>query len=169
MCFNPLRLHGYEKLQRMLHSLTSSRRRLYIHTKVLPIINRTFKHAFRFLCVCGRETCQHATCGMPLLRLTCTHAIVFRSPWGHGLVTPGKRHCKQWTSSLFLLIFASSLYPRPVPLTYQPRICKDGFISIVTRPFISVRYAVCSTGHWSIIGRCVRACQQSSAIETRPQ
>ena len=30
----------------------------------------------------------------------------FRSPWGHGLVALDRRHCKQWTSSLFLLIFA---------------------------------------------------------------
>ena len=37
----------------------------------------------------------------------------------------------EFTLSTVLWIFASSLYPRPIPLTYQPRICKDGFISIV--------------------------------------
>ena len=83
---------------------------------------------------------------------SCIHAIVSRSPWGHDWVAPDKRHCKQWTSSLFLWIFAYSLYPRPVPLTYQPRICKDGFVSVVTRSLISLGNAFCSTGRWSIIG-----------------
>ena len=48
--------------------------------------------------------------------------------------------------------------------------CKDGFISIVTRSLISLWNAVCSTGRWSIIGRCFGACQRSScAEERRPQ
>ena len=54
-----------------------------------------------------------------------------------------------------------------VPLTCQPRNCKDGFISIVMRPLISLRYAICSIGRWSIIGRCVGACQRSSCAEER--
>ena len=40
----------------------------------------------------------------------------------------------------FLRVWPGDFYPRPVPLTYQPRNCKDGFISIVTRPLISLRY-----------------------------
>ena len=50
---------------------------------------------------------------------------------------------------------------------YQPRICKDGFISMAFD-----RSPVCrlSTGCWSIIGCCVGACQLSScAEERRPQ
>ena len=57
-------------------------------------------------CVFCRKTCKHATRGVPSWRLTCIHAIVSRSPWGHGWVAPDKQHCKQWTSSLFLWIFA---------------------------------------------------------------
>ena len=49
---------------------------------------------------------QHATHGVLSWRLTCIHAIVSRSPLGHGWVAPDKRHCKQRTSSLFLWIFA---------------------------------------------------------------
>ena len=34
---------------------------------------------------------------------------------------------------------------------------------------ISVRYAICSTGRWSILGRCFGACQQSNcAYERQP-
>ena len=112
-----------------------------------------------------RGLCQHATRGVPSWRLTCIHSIVSRSPCGHGWVAPDKRHCKQRTNSLFLWIFAKFL-----PLTYQPRICKDGFISIVTRSLISLWNAICLTGRWSIIGRCFGACQWSScAEERRPQ
>ena len=35
----------------------------------------------------------------------------------------------EWVHSF--VDFCRIPYPRPVPLTYQPRICKDGFISIV--------------------------------------
>ena len=66
----------------------------------------------------------------------------------------------QWTSFCWFL-------PRPVPLTYQPRNFKDGFISIVTMSLISLRYTICLTGRWSIIGRCVGDCQQSSCAEER--
>ena len=91
----------------------------------------------------------------------------FSESLGSRLGGSDKRHCKQWTSSLFLWIFAWSLYPRPVPLTYQPRIYKDRFISIVTRSLIALWNAVCSTERWSIIGRCFGACQRSSCAEER--
>ena len=93
------------------------------------------------------------------------HASVSRSPRGHGSVAPDKRHCRQWISSLFCG-FLPNPYPWPVPLTYQPRICKDGYIFSL----MSLRYAVCSTRCGSIIGRCFGACQRSScAEERRPQ
>ena len=85
--------------------------------KILPIDNRrTFKHAFRFLCMWPGDlltrhawraimACHHGVpswraimaChhGAPSWRLTCIHAIVSRSPWGHGSVAPDRRHCKQ--------------------------------------------------------------------------
>ena len=66
-----------------------------------------------------------------LCRMTCIHASVSRSPRGHGSVAPDNRHCRQWMSSPICGFLPNALYLRPVPLTYQPRICKDGFISIV--------------------------------------
>ena len=44
---------------------------------------------------------------------------------------PGQKALPSMNEFTLLWIFAESLYPRPVLLTYQPRICKDGFISIV--------------------------------------
>ena len=38
-----------------------------------------------------REPCQYAMRGVPSWRLTCLHAIVSRSPWGHGSVAPEKK------------------------------------------------------------------------------
>ena len=51
-------------------------RKTFTDYKLQGLLNTHFD-----FCVCGRETC-------------------------HGSVVPDKRHCKQWTSSLFLLIFA---------------------------------------------------------------
>ena len=48
-----------------------------------------------------REPCQHTTHAVPSWRLTCIHTIVSWSPWAHGSVAPDKRHCQEWTSSLF--------------------------------------------------------------------
>ena len=45
--------------------------------------------------------CQHGMHGVPSWHLTLIHAIVSRSSWGHGSVASDKRHCQQWTSSLF--------------------------------------------------------------------
>ena len=57
-----------------------------------------------FVCF-GREPFQHVTRDVPLGWLTCIHASISQSPWGHGSVAPDKSHCQQWTSSL-LRIFA---------------------------------------------------------------
>ena len=140
--------------------LTSLCRRPCIHAKMLPID----KHAFRFLCVWpGDLSTRHAW-----------HAIVaadlyarnrFSESMGSRFGGPGQKALQ--TIHKFTLFVDFCLIPLSKTYMYQPRICKDGFISIVMRPFISVRYAVCSTVRWSIIGRCVGACQRSNCAEER--
>ena len=55
----------------------------------------------------------------------------FSEPEGTRFGGPGQKALPSMNEFTLLWIFAYFLYPRPVPLTYQPRICKDGFISIV--------------------------------------
>ena len=61
--------------------------------------------------------------------MTCIQAGVSRSLREHG--APGQKALLSKNEFTLLWIFAKSLYPQPVPLTFQPQICKDGFISIV--------------------------------------
>ena len=91
-----------------------------------------------------RKTCNHATHGVPSWRLTCIHAMAcHHDDWhvytpsflGAPGVTVGWPRTKGTASNervhSFCGFLSNHLYPRHVPLTYQPRICKDGFISIV--------------------------------------
>ena len=59
------------------------------------------------------------------------HTQVFLRVWGNTLRCPLTKGTavNEWVHSFadFCLI----PYPRPIPLTFQPQICKDGFISIV--------------------------------------
>ena len=82
----------------------------------------------------------------------------FSESMGSWFGGPGQKALPAMNEFTMLWIFASSF----VPLTYQPRI-----LFIVTRSLISLRYAVCSTRRWSILGRCVGACQQSNCAEER--
>ena len=139
----------------------------YIHAKNLPFDNRrTFKHAFRFLCVWPGDLSTRHT-WRAIVQPDVYTRNCFSESMGSRFGSPGQKALQTMNKFTLLFIFASSLYPRPVPLTYQPRNCKDGFISIVTRPLISLWYAVCSTGRLSIIGRCFRACQRSNCAEER--
>ena len=115
-------------------------------------------------CVFWREHCQHAMHAVPLWCLTCIHAIVSRSPWVHGLVAPDKRHCQQWTSSLFC-----GFLPNPFIHDLFLWHTSQEFVKTDLYPLslIPLRYAVCLTGCWSIIGRCVGACQWSNCAEER--
>ena len=76
------------------------------NAKILPIDNRmTFKHAFWFLrgwpeALSTRHT-WHAIVQPDMYTRNC-----FSESMGHGGVAPDRRYCKQWTSSLYLLIFA---------------------------------------------------------------
>ena len=141
-------------------------------------------HAFRFLCVLpedlpswwrgvpswwrgvhhGGVACHHGNSLWELGLLSVIHflALSDHSPWGHSWVASDKRHCKQWTSSLFLWIFASSLYPRPVPLTYQPRFVKTDLYPLSQG--LWCLSGMLSVRRWSIIGRCFGACNKKLAI-----
>ena len=69
--------------------------------------------SFRFLQVFARGRVNTPTRGVPLWRLTCIHAIVSRSPWGHGWVAPDKKALEA-TNEFTLFV---DFYPRHVPLT----------------------------------------------------
>ena len=75
--------------------------------------------------------------------MTCIHASVSRSPRGHSLVAPDKRHCRQWMSSLFCGFLP---YPFIHDLflwrTSQELVKTDLYPLSLT----SVWYAVCLTG-----------------------
>ena len=110
-------------------------------------------------CVFWREPCQHTMHAVPSWCLTCIHAIVSRSPWVHGSVAPFKSHCQQWMSSLFC-----GFLPNPFIQDLFLWRTSQEFVKTDLYPLslISLRYAVCLTGCWSIIGCCVGACQRSN-------
>ena len=114
-----------------------------------PIGERLYTHSD--FCVFCRKTCKQATHDAQSWRLTCIHAIISRSPWGYGWVAPDKRHCKQWTSSLFCGF---------LPNHFIQDLC----LWRTSQEFVKIFLwnAVCSTGHRSIIDCCFRACQRSS-------
>ena len=129
------------------------------------IIGGLLKHAFRFLRVSpGALSTRHMW-----------HAIVLPDVYTRicfsesmGSWFGGPRQKALQTMNEFTLFVDFCLIPLSKTCSlYQPRNCKDGFISIVTRPLISLRYAVCLTRRWSIIGHCVGACQWSSCAEER--
>ena len=118
--------------------LTSSHRRPYKHAIIFGTADRrASKRAFRFLCG-------------PMFGLTCIHAIISLSPWGHGSEAPDKKHCKQWTSSLFC-----GFLPNPFIQDLFLWRTSQEFVKTDWYPLslISLQYAVCLTGRWSIIER----------------
>ena len=89
-------------------------------------------------CVCGRETCQHATHGVPSWRLTCIHAIVSRSPWGSRLGGLGQKALQTMNEFTLFADFCRFL-PNPF--------IQDLFLwhtsqEFVKRPLISLRYGL---------------------------
>ena len=114
----------------------------------------------------GREPRQHATHGVKLCGMTCVHASVSRSPRGHGSVAPDKRHCHQWRSSVFC-----GFLPNPFIQDLFLWRTSQGFVKMDLYPlsliYMYVVNAVCSTGRWSILGRCFGACQRSNCAEER--
>ena len=69
--------------------------------------------------------------GVPSWRFDLYTRNHFLESMGSRFGGPGQKALQAMNEFTLLWIFALSLYPRPVPLTYQPRSCKDGFISIV--------------------------------------
>ena len=127
-----------------------------------------YKFAFYFgtaIFVCfGWELCQHVTRGVPLGGLPCIHASVSWSPWGHGSVDPDKRHCHQITSSLFRGFLPNPFIQDLFHWRTSQELVKTDLYPL---SLIYVRYTICSTGCWSILGRCFGACQRSNCAEER--
>ena len=112
----------------------------------------------------GREPRQHGTRGVMLCEMTSIHASVSWSPRGHGSVASDERHCHQWMSLLFC-----GFLPNPFIHDLFLWRTSQEFVKTDLYPLslMSLRYAICSTGWWSIIGRCFGACQRSSCVEER--
>ena len=108
-------------------------------------------------CEFCREPCQHATRGRDMYRMMRIHASVSRSLRGYSSMAPDKRHCRQWMSSLFC-----GFLPNPFIHDLFLWRTSQEFVKTDLYPLslMSLRYAVCSTGCGSIIGRCFRACQR---------
>ena len=109
--------------------LTSLHRRPYKHAIFLgTVYRRASKRTFQFLCVFGGSLVNmpHMAChrGAWLVYMR-NH---FSESMGSQFVGPEQKALQAMNTFSLLWTFAKSLYPRPVPLTYQPRICKDGFI-----------------------------------------
>ena len=128
---------------------------------------RASKHAFRFLCVLAGSLVNTSlvTCHWAGYRVYTQ--VFLGSPWGHGSVSPDKRHCHQWMSSLFC-----GFLPNPFIQDLFLWHTSQEFVKMDLYPlsFISVRYGVCSTGRWSLLrsfGRCFGACQRSNSAEER--
>ena len=139
----------------LILSLTSSHRRPYKHAFFCwNNDRRASKHAFRFLCVLAGSL------------VNTSHVVVTLCgmKWVHGSVAPDKRHCQRWMSSLFCGFL-------PHPFIQDPFLWRASqeFVKTDLYPWslISLRYAVCSTGCWSIIGRCIGACQRPNCAEER--
>ena len=141
--------------------LTSSHRMPYAHAKLLPIDNGSiFKHTLRFLRVWpGALSTRHTWRAIVLTDVYTRNC--FSESMGSRFGGPGQKTLQ--TMNEFTLFVDFCL----IPFSKTFDIYKAAFISIVTRPLISLRYAICSTGRCSIICRCVRACQWSSCAEER--
>ena len=109
-------------------------------------------------CLCFIKSMPKSLAGT-LCGMTCMHASVSRSPMGHGLVAPDKRHCRQWMSSLFCGFLPYSFIHNLFLWRTSQEFVKTDLYPL---SLMSLRYAVCSTGRWLIIGRCFGACQWSS-------
>ena len=141
--------------------LTNSHRRPYKHAILFGMADRrASKRSFWFLCF--GEPCQHATRGVPSWCLTCIHAIISRSPWVHG--SPGQK-ALQAMNEFTLFGFLPNPFIQDLFLWRS----SQEFVKTDLYPLslISLWYAVCSTGRWSIIGHCIRACQRSNCAEER--
>ena len=146
-------------------SLTSSHRILYKHAIFCWTGDwRSSKHAFRILCVLAGSLVNTSPVACHCAGWRVYTQFVSRSPWVYGSVAPDKRHCQQWTSSLFC-----GFLPTPFIQDLFLWRTSQEFVKTDLYPLslISLQYAVCWTGCWSIIDRCIRACQRSNCAEKR--
>ena len=116
------------------------------------------------LCVFWQEPCQHATGGVPSLDLyTCNRFSESMGSRFGGLGQKALQAMNEFTLFGFL--------PNPfIQDLFLWRTCtSQEFVKTDLYPLslITLWYAVCSTSCWSIIGRCVGACQRSNCAEER--
>ena len=137
-------LFDYSKEWTMLTSFAPEA--VYTWKNILPIDNRrTFKQAFRFLCFC-REDLSNTP------RVACYRGAwlvytqsFFSESMGSWFRWPRiKGTAKQLTSfTLFCWFLPNPVVQDLFLWRTSQEFFKDGFISIVTRPLISLRYVVC--------------------------
>ena len=145
-------------------SLTSSHRRPYKHVITFGTADRrASKHAFRFLCVLAGALLTRHTC-RAIVALDLYTRNHFLESVGSRFGGPDKRHCQQWTSQLLC-----GFLPNPFIQDLFLWSTSQEFVKTDLYPLslISLQYAVCSTRCWSIIGRCIGACQRSNWVEER--
>ena len=98
-------------------SLTSSHRMPFKPKIYFSIFNRRSADVLTRILFFASFAGSHVNTphvAVTLCSMMCIHSSVSRSPRGHGSVGPGQKGL-----------------PNPFIHDYQPRICKDGFISIV--------------------------------------
>ena len=116
-------------------------------------------------CVSGREPYQHAPCHCAAWRVYTqlflgVHVVTVRWPRTEGTANNERVHS-------FCGFLPNPFIQHLFLWHTSQEIVKTDLISIVTRSLISLWYAICSTGRWSIIGRCFGACQRSNCAEER--
>ena len=140
---------------------TSSHRRPYKHAISLGTADR---RAFqRFLCVLvGALSTRHPWRAIVALDLY-THNR-FSESMGSWFGGPGQK-ALQAMNKFTLFGFLPNPFIQDLFLwrTSQEFVKTD----LYPWSLISLRYAICSTGRWLIIGRCVGACQRSNCAEER--
>ena len=146
--------------------LTSLHRMPYVYAQILPIDNRrTFKHSFWFLHVWpgALSTCHtwraivQPDIYMYMQLFLGVHGVMVWRPRTEGTANNERVYSFCW----FLL------YPFIQDLFLWHTCTSQEIVKMDLYPLSWGLYAVCSTGHWSIIGHCVGACQQSSCAEER--
>ena len=132
--------------------LAKSHQRLYKHAIFVGTVDRrASKRAFQFLCVLAGALSTHHAC-RAIVAVDLYTRNRFSESVGSRFGSPGQKALPHpFIQDLFLWhtrqeFVKTDLYPLSL---------------------ISLRYAVCSTDYWPIIGRCVRACQRSNCAEER--
>ena len=142
--------------------LTSSHRMPYKHA--ICFLKQRSESAHSDLCVFwpGALSTRHPWRAIALADVYTRNR--FSESVGSRFGGPGQKALQAMTSSLFC-----GFLPNPFIQDLFLWHTSQEFVKTDLYPLslISLQYAVCSTGCWSIIGRCVGACQWSNCAEER--